>query len=248
MAFTQQIQPVGAPNYGSNSRPVDIDPGIKPQGVAPNTILPEGVKQGDQSAMYAGEAAGASAKADAAGANVFGELFTGITKTVGFLGKAGVEMVKKDIEDKVYDVADRERQTYTDVLEKIKAGGGIKGVLDNNAEANNGGDIPGEVGDLPSTLEGLESAKGSGKISGSYYQSQLLTLAKNLRAKYPGFREEIDQAFTKVTGSNPANAYIRSLVSDINRAATTGNTERNRALTYIQNHSKFPERTNYTKA
>lgn len=238
MAFTQQIQPVGAPNYGSNSRAVDIDPGIKPQGVAPNNILPEGVKEGDKSAMYAGEAEAAGIKADAAGTNVFGELFTGIVKTAGFLGKAGVEMVKKDIEDKVYNVADRERQAYTDTLEKIKAGGGIKGVLDSNPE--NAGDIPGEIGDLPSTLEGLESAKGSGKISGSYYQSQLLSLAKNLRAQYPGFREEIDQAFTKVTGSNPANAYIRSLVSDINRAATSGSSERNRALTYIQNHSKYP--------
>lgn len=233
--FTPPINPLNAPNYGSNSRPVDIDQGIKPQGVATNTIMPHGVMQGDESAKYAGEAAAAGIKAGAIGEAQYADLFKDVTTGADFLSKAGVQLVKKDIEDKVYQVADRERQAYTDVLEKIKQGVGVKNILDANASADEP-DTPKDVADLPDKLDALSSARDSGKISGTYYQSRLLAEAKNLRAQYPGFREEIDQQFAKVTGTNPANAYITSLVTDINRAASSQATDKNRTLTFIQNN------------
>lgn len=234
--FTQNINPFNAPDYGSKSRPVDIDQGIKPQGVAQNTILPHGVMQGDESAKYAGEAAAAGIKADAVGNSQYADLFKNIVDTGDFLGKAGVTVVKKDIEDKVYEVADRERQSYTDLLEKIKQGTGVRNVLDSNAQATDEESTPAELTGLPASLEALGSARDSGKISGTYYQSRLLAEAKNLRAQYPGFREYIDQTFSKVTGSNPANAYVQSLVSDINRAATSAASQKNSMLKFIQNN------------
>lgn len=239
--FTPPIQPENSPNYGRDSRAVDIAQGIRPEGVATNQIMPHGVMQGDTSAAYAGEAAAAGVKAQAVGDTAYADLFKGVVATADFLGKAGVQMVKKDIEDKVYEVADRERQAYTDVLEKIKAGTGVRNILDANAEDNGQDSTPQEVAQLPDTLSALQGARDSGKISGAYYQSRLLAEAKSLRAQYPGFREEIDQAFAKITGSNPANAYISSLVQDINRAASSQASEKNRVLSFIQNHLGYPD-------
>jgi len=238
--FNPPINPFNAPDYGSKSRPVDIEQGIKPQGVQTNEIMPHGVMQGDESAKYAGEATAAGIKADAVSSTAYGDLFKDIAQGADFLGKAGVQMVKKDIEEKVYSIADRERQSYTDLLEKIKTGTGVKNVLDANASADEES-TPAEVAGLPDTLAGLQGARDSGKISGTYYQSKLLAEAKNLRAQYPGFREEIDQAFTKVTGSNPANAYIHSLVQDINRAAASQSSSKNKMLNFIiQNPDSIP--------
>ncbi len=242
--FNPVVQPINAPNYGSQSRAIELDQGIKPQGVAENQIMPQGVKQGDTSALYAGEAEAAGAKGDAIGSSAYANLFKDIASTADFLGKAGVTMVKKDIEDKVYAVADRERQSYTDALEKIKNGQGVTNVLDANAQMGEDGEgesnVPGAVEALPDTLSALQGAKDAGKISSSYYESRLLAEAKSLRAQYPGFRAEIDQEFAKVTGSNPANAYIHALVQDINRASTAQGSQQKQTLSYIRSHDKFP--------
>lgn len=239
--FDQKIQPINSPSYGSQSHPITLDEGIKPQGVAQNQIMPHGVMQGDTSAAYAGEAAAAGIKSEAIGDTAYSTLFKNITGTADFLGKAGVQLVKKDIENQVYAIADRERQAYTDALEKIKQGVGVTNVLDSGpTDPDASPATPAEVQGLPDTLEALQSARSSGKISGSYYQSRLLAEAKNLRAQYPGFRSEIDQEFAKVTGTNPANAYIHALVQDINTAAYTQSSETSKMLAYIRSKAGYP--------
>lgn len=238
--FNPSIPDQPGQELGGNSRPVDVPNSVRPQGVATNTIMPEGVKQGNMAAQYAGEAVAAGDKAQGVQYDALGDIFKEAVSGVDFLAKAGVTMVKKDIEDKVYQVADKERQAYTDVLEKIKQGVGVKNVLDANASDDDAAPTPSDVANLPSTLEALQSAKDSGKISGSYYQSRLLAEAKSLRSQYPGFREEIDQQFSKVTGTNPANAYITSLVQDINRAQAASSSNKNKMLTYIRSNLQFP--------
>jgi len=232
--FNQPINPLNPEDYTRKSRAVDIDQGIKPQGVAQNQIMPHGVMQGDESAKYAGEAEAAGIKSEAVQGAAYGDLFKDIAATVEFGAKGGVELVKKTIENKVYEVADRERQSYTDILQKIKDGSGVKNVLDSNAEMTDEESTPADVAALPDTLASLQGARDSGKISGTYYQSRLLAEAKTLRAQYPGFREYIDQSFSKVTGTNPANAHIHSLVQDINRAASSTAGEKSKMLGFIR--------------
>lgn len=250
-SFTETINPVNAPDFGSKSRAVDIQQGIKPQGVQRNEIMPEGVQQGDKSAAYAGEAEAAGIKAGATQEGMYADLFKNVVATTDFLGKAGVELTKKTIEDKVYQVADAERQKYTDILEKVKAGVGTRNVLDANAQMtdDDAANQPPDVAGLPDRLSSLTGARDSGKISGSYYQAQLLAAAKDLRAQYPGFREYIDQTFSKVTGTNPANAYISSMVQDINRATSATASSKNKMLSYImQNGDTIPNQPEVYKA
>lgn len=227
----KQVQEPGPVRFA----PIDPPQNIQPRGVETNRIMPEGVKQGDLSAEYEGKSKAYSYQAEAAKDTGFGKLFENITAVADFAGKAGVAVVKKDIEDRVYSVANRERLAYTEALEKIKSGVGVKNILDANASMDEES-TPEEIAQLPATLDGLTAARDSGKISGTYYTSRLLAEAKDLRARYPGFREEIDNAFAKVTGMNPANAYIRALVTDINRASSAGKTQRNQTLTWLRNN------------
>lgn len=236
--FNPRLQPTNDPNYENRSRPIDIPDSIKPRGAEANTILPKGQEVGDKSAEYLGKAAGYAAESQGVSNKGFGDLFAGIVGVGDFMAKAGVSMVKKDIEDRVYDVANKERLAYTKELENIKAGKGVKNLLDSNAQMTD--ETPAEVEDLPNTLSGLKSASDSGKISKTDYYGRLLAAAKDMRSRYPGFREEIDAEFSKVTGVNPANAVITGLVQDINKAAASQSSERNRINSFLLQRQGYP--------
>jgi hypothetical protein len=66
-----------------------------------------------------------------------------------------------------------------------------------------------------SQLERFQKAYYAGKMSDSYYNSQLVSVAKQLRAQYPGYRDEVDTAISQITGVQPANALRSSLQRDI---------------------------------
>lgn len=70
-------------------------------------------------------------------------------------------------------------------------------------------------------LQRMTAAYHAGNLSDSYYTAQMLAVSKELRARYPGFREEVDNAVSQITGIQPANALRSSLVRDIqyNQAA-----------------------------
>lgn len=233
------IQPTNAPRYGQDSRPVGVPNDIRPQGIQQNQIMPRGQEIGDRSAAFEGQAEAYRSAGEAQ--NYMGDLFRDIVGGVDFALKTGVSLVKKDIENKVYQVADETRRDYTTALETIKAGGiGPKNILNPGSDATEGGSTPSEIEGLSDHLSNLTGARDAGKISNTYYMGRLLAEAKDLRAKYPGFREEIDQQFAKVTGVNPANAYITALVQDINRQGQGQAAERKATLAYIRSHQKYP--------
>lgn len=230
------IQPTNDPNYRGYSQPISVPDTIKPQGVQTNSIMPQGQQIGDRSAEYQGKSEAYKMAADSTSQEAYGDLFKNITEMGAFVGKAGVAVVKKDIEDKVYEIADRERQQYTATLEQMKASGQTQNIFATSSDP----EVPQDVQDLGDHLSTLRSARDGGKISSTYYESRLLSEAKKLRAQYPGFRNEIDQEFAKVTGSNPANAYIRALTSDINRSANSASSELKKAESFILQRNGYP--------
>ncbi len=235
--FNPRINPTNDPNYENRSRPIDIPDSIRPRGVEANQILPKGQEIGDRSAEYEGKSKAYGYEAEGVSQKGYGDLFAGVVGIGDFMAKAGVQMVRKDIEDKVYKVADEERQKFTLELEQIKSGVKGKNLLDSNAQMSE--DTPDEVAELPETLSSLTGAMEAGKISKAGYTARLLAAAKDLRSRYPGFKNEIDQEFSKVTGMNPANAYITSLVTDINRQNATQNSEKNKTLNFIRSKVGF---------
>lgn len=232
------VQPTNDPNFRGYSSPINVPDTIKPQGVQQNQILPRGQEIGDRSAEYEGKGQAYGMAAEGASMAAYGDLFKNIAQMGEFVGKAGVAVTKKNIEDKVYQIADRERQSYTETLEQIKKNGGVNNIL--NPVANDGVATPDEVESLGDTLTSLKTAKDNGKISSSYYQGRLLSEAKRLRAEYPGFRQDIDDAFAKVTGMNPANAYMRALTTDLNRAAAGVGREVKKAENFVTQRAGYP--------
>ena len=83
---------------------------------------------------------------------------------------------------------------------------------DGTAAAN----TPTDVSSVKRSVNSLVNARDNGHISPTYYYMRLDSLAQNLRARYPGYRDYIDRAISEVTGVKPANALIQSLMQDLN--------------------------------
>ncbi len=238
--FNPNINPTNDPEYINATKAIDVPtPAVQPKGVQQNQLLPEGPRVVNKAPEYLGDAQkyasmaqGVAIQADAAETKAWGDLLQTGAAGVDFLVKGTDAVIKKQIENEVYDRADKERTEWTNRLEALKSntqGQKLLGAEDANAQA-----IPGELEDLDTALATWSSAKDSGKISPTYYHGKLLSHAKELRAKYPGYREYIDSKFAGVTGVNPANAYAQSLMTEINRNIASVGNQQNRALRLIE--------------
>lgn len=72
--------------------------------------------------------------------------------------------------------------------------------------------VPDELKKSGSAMEALQTAYEQGKISDVYYTGQLVTLNKNLRSKYPGYEDYVDEMVQGITGIRPANSYRNALL------------------------------------
>lgn len=98
--------------------------------------------------------------------------------------------------------------------------------------------IPQDIQSVAQQAQTLVSSKANGKISESYYYAKLDGLAKDMRARFPGYREYIDKEISEVTGVSPANAVVRGLIGDINAAATAANAGQNKAMALVEQYAK----------
>lgn len=117
--------------------------------------------------------------------------------------KAAQSLFKMAIDKEAYEAADAVRDEE------------IRSALSQSA---------GEAPVVPSTLTGavdrmntLKSAREAGTIGGAHYELLLDAEARKLRARYPGHRDYIDQKFSEITGSTPANKAITQLRSEVNK-------------------------------
>lgn len=91
----------------------------------------------------------------------------------------------------------------------------------------------------PSLQSGLDKAKAlgasqaqnTGHVNDTFYTMNLNSLAKQLRAQYPGYKDYIDEQIKSVSGVDPANAYMKNLLEDINRNSTNQKSEQDKAIT-----------------
>lgn len=74
---------------------------------------------------------------------------------------------------------------------------------------------------------------GAGKANDTLYTGALNALAKNLRNQYSGYRDYIDDQIKSVSGVDPANAFYKNLLEDINRGQANATKDKDRDLAYI---------------
>jgi hypothetical protein len=184
-----------------------------------------------------------------------GTLLTG----VGNVLNAGIKVTdflnKDSIDKQVYAQVDAAREEYTANLQNAKdsvltsnspQASGSSDVIPNEGATEFSGQskkidpnkIPLQVKHLDTYVGNLQGAYQAGKISNTYYYSRLNSIAKDLRSQYPGYREYIDQKISSITGVNPANALVNSLISDINRQGEGRDKERDRNMAALSSMNK----------
>lgn len=162
-----------------------------------------------------------------------GEAFTGAVKLGDDFVKEGI---KKDITENV----DATRDAYTQYL--VNANSGV------NTDTNGNVVVPPATATtptpdnapqslLPSNAPGAPAGIQNGldrygriteaqkqnsgtKANDTAYTAQLTSIAKNLRAQWPGYRDYIDEQVSSISGIPIANAYVKNLLQDLNAAQT----------------------------
>jgi len=104
--------------------------------------------------------------------------------------------------------------------------------------------------EVPGTLQaGLDRAgdiataraQGAPKANDTLYTGALNSLVKQLRNEFPGHKDFIDEQISKISGKNPANAYMDNLLQDINRNATAKDTFDQRLLSKAMENYGAPD-------
>jgi hypothetical protein len=146
--------------------------------------------------------------------------------------KLGDQTVKDVIKQKVQTGIDTERDQFTSSLEAVRGGiipapvqtaqgSSVLSFADDTAQAPAPAAIDAALGKVSAVQGALEA----GKVNDTYYTQQTNSIAKSLRAQYPGYRDYIDTQIAQMTGGNPANQYMNNLMQDINRQQTSKKTE-----------------------
>lgn len=162
-------------------------------------------------------------------------------KTIGEGIEGGVHLadtvVKDVIKSDVYAQVDKERKDFSTALTNTRNFGNPAGA---NAPA---GEDPspntpinlfeGQKASVPSAINAgikqaatVQAGLDGNKISQTTYYQRLDDIAVKMRTAYPGYRDYIDKEISHITGVTPANAYVDSIIQDINRQSTNANKEK----------------------
>lgn len=153
--------------------------------------------------------------------------------------------VKKDIENQIYTNVDASRDEFRSSLQTMKDGLQQNGVIPGINDSLTGGFNPdgtqariGPAAVPPALQTGLDKldelqaarSAGSIKMNDTYLSQQYLSIAKNLRNQYPGYREYIDSKFKEITGQDPANSTISNLMQDVNALQSANKSQQDKVL------------------
>lgn len=235
--FNPEIKPVNE-SYINRSQGISVPDNIKPTGQQTNQIMPRGVAEGNRAAEYAGKAEATGYQLDANDFDTRATLVNGITQATKYGVGITDELIKKGIEKDVYDQVNQEREGYLQELQafktKLEGSGNLKSFLDANAQAIE--DLPDELQEFTETTDRLAAARQQGATPGrqraSGYATKLVQVAKNLRSKYPGYTDYVDQRMEMVSGHKPANYMMAQMLGDINDKMTGQNANIKRTLSF----------------
>lgn len=124
-------------------------------------------------------------------------------------------------------IAGAANAAYTGIVERIKDD--WRGQLDPVRDAQGVGDVtdaatvglkhpagtPPQMTSFEERASKLSQAHSEGRIGDAYYYAQLNAMSKEMRSKYPGFRDEVDAVIQKTTGVVPANALRNAVLAQL---------------------------------
>lgn len=133
-----------------------------------------------------------------AAANLFGPLV-----------KVGEIAMENYIQNDIQSEVDKARTDYgNDAAITVAAG--------NNAFSSNP-PTPEAITQAEKNLEGLTAANAAGRLPESHYWARLETMVRQMKMRFPGHKDEIDQMVGRIAGATPANALRRALQDERDR-------------------------------
>src|SRR6266576_107497 len=144
---------------------------------------------------------------------------------------------KSYLKDKVTEGVDKLRDDYTNAYLNIR--NQQQGLIPAQPQTLAQAETPPVPGGLQSGLDrdtqlGIAQAQNMGHVNNTLYTMNLNSLAKQLRAQYPGYKDYIDDTIKNVSGVDPANAVMRNLLEDINRNATNAKSEHDKTTAMLR--------------
>jgi plastocyanin len=115
-------------------------------------------------------------------------------------------------------VVDKLKNAWEQELEPVRDAQGVGDFRDNmdaNRAAQRGQAQPPEVQSYAERAAKLQAAHAEGRISPTYYLSQLTSMTKEMKSRFPGFKDEVDAVVQKTTGVVPANALRLAILDQL---------------------------------
>lgn len=125
-------------------------------------------------------------------------------------GAAGLTSSLFNVADQSFQDAQREefQEAHDNILNEF-------GVRERtNLEDTAGSQTPAQIQGSRTELEKMAKAQKLGQLSNSAYWGRVNSVVRQLRAKYPAYRDQIDQMVSGITGSVPANALRRAQMAE----------------------------------
>lgn len=189
---------------------------------------------------------------------------TGIGSVLGEAIRGADEVIKTNIDQGVRQDLNTEREATTGAMEQIlglpqdQRVSSIQpdqspAVSPASSSSGAGTDIiPGATAaPVPSALQGVDQSvagpaagiKAKPELSTYYFGKQDM-IAKDWRARYPGYSDYIDSRVSAITGGNPANERLRTMMTMIQEMQGNSLQQKNKALSLLAENSGYPTARN----
>jgi hypothetical protein len=89
---------------------------------------------------------------------------------------------------------------------------------------------PKDIDKSMKNIERLTQAKDQGVTSDTSYWGRMESISRQLRARYPGHRDYIDQRISSIAGGKPANEIVRDLLAKSQSSAANASKEANQLM------------------
>lgn len=163
---------------------------------------------------------------------------TGIAlKAAGDAFEEGVALtdttIKGVIRDDIATQSDKQKQDFLDQLQQFKTQYGTANPLNSNAAATDqdlmpdkGTDAPKDVTNALAKVQTINDAKEQGsKFRTTSLDANLTDTLKDIRSRYPGYRDYIDEQASRIIGYNPANKLISDQIAQLNEQTSNARKE-----------------------
>lgn len=163
--------------------------------------------QSQPTGSYTGMSQGVYADRNDALGRLFGTLADGLEKGVAAADAAVID----EIEEQAFLEVELARQEF---------GGPYATTIQEDVDTGRASRIPEHISQSLDTVSNLQAAYVSGNLKESHYWARMNAVVRQLRGRYPGYRQEIDAAVSNLVGGVPANRLQSALFSEWAAAAS----------------------------